>query len=99
MAIQMGTRKGMNTRHSSNMPKEPAPKPTTKIMMGMSSPCRLEVFLMIRPMPASMALVSATTPKAPPMTKMKAAMLAVSMMPSCTDMSAFMGVTGVCSTR
>ena len=54
---------------------------------------------MIRPMPASMALVSATTPKAPPITKMKAAMLAVSMMPSCTDMRAFMGVTGVCSTR
>ena len=29
--VQMGTRKGMKTRHSSNMPKEPAPKPTTKI--------------------------------------------------------------------
>jgi hypothetical protein len=54
------------------MPKEPAPKPTTKIMMGISSSCRLEVFLMMRPMPASMALVSATTPKAPPMMKIKA---------------------------
>ncbi|CUP63850.1 Uncharacterised protein [Flavonifractor plautii] len=70
--MQMGTRKGMKTRHSSNMPKEPAPKPTTKIMMGISSSCRLEVFLMMRPMPASMALVSATTPKAPPMMKIKA---------------------------
>ena len=33
---------------------------TTKIMTGMSSPCRLEVFLMIRPMPASMAFMGVT---------------------------------------